>query len=1049
MEAGRSVPRYHNMALLFPQSKKLQTNLTEYYIVVVKLCHKILQTSQSSSFMQLWDSFSDPLQDFQSQLKIWSTAIKDEVLIQSIAMTKEEKNDNSRFRAALQKERKEREIRRKQKARIQFLDRCSMYDHVTTWKQTRKIGNTKLFTTNQAYLDWKSSSTSTTLVYCGKLGAGKSVLIANIVSDLFLELKPQSYCIAYFFCDHENKGSLKARTILGSFTRQILQLHGSLEKLSEPSQDDTWHGESIPSITDFLEDGFSKTIYFVLDGLDECEAEHKDRVLEEIKSLQKKINLLFCISSRLEPDRISKFQSHELVSAKFSDIPEDNPDIADFVDHEIKACISSGKLRVMDHEIISTIKEVLLLGSQGMFLWVSLSIKALCGLPSDNDILEALANLPRKLSDTYIEILKKSADSHKTYLDLILQLLLVAIRPLSMEELRVALNVRPGETDWNASTLINDMLALLSSSGGLIVVDEEIHTVRFVHNSLRKFLTDSEIDSPYRFLLSNAERYMAQVLTTYLNYMCFDTRVSTVLVPKIDGAPIVNDILGSLGAVGRLFNKTSKGTDRDIGKILTEASIRSKRRQKTDLSLRDYARTFWSQHGASVMDVDSLTEDLVRKLMEKGYKFSLNDSYIRDPLAWTVENGYLKAFGYLLDSGLTFDGSEVPQRLCDATLRGDEEIVKKYLENTPAIAFMDHSNASAVSFMNHSKDIPIPYHECWNCKLFSSAIKGRLVSIVKLMLQQDQICSFVLNHGSAVVYQYARIGSLSGFGDFTVVKAIIDSQKLDLNEQCLRDEYNRTLLHVAVSAGQTDLVEVLLAQENIHLKVPSPFKQSLLSIASMKGYTRIVELLLPLGEPQFYLQDRPSQFSPLHWAAMYGHKDIVSLLLTARVHIKAVRNSANETPLILASKRGHIEVARMFLPIRYDQNNEIMVISDHYARNKTLIDRVDNVGRGALSYAAGNGNVQMIKLLIDSSNGLLDVRLRDSTGRSALSYAAEFGALEPVEILLSLQGGAWDEVDYDGKTPRMYCSHGGGDPATLSLLDRTCLYSSKASDSDN
>ena len=104
MEAGRSSPRYQNMALLFPQSKKLQANLTEYYIVVVKLCQKILHMSQNSSFMQLWDSFGDSLQDFQSQLKTWSTAIKDEVLIQSIVLTKEEKDDSSRFRVVLQTE---------------------------------------------------------------------------------------------------------------------------------------------------------------------------------------------------------------------------------------------------------------------------------------------------------------------------------------------------------------------------------------------------------------------------------------------------------------------------------------------------------------------------------------------------------------------------------------------------------------------------------------------------------------------------------------------------------------------------------------------------------------------------------------------------------------------------------------------------------------------------------------------------------------------------------------------------------------------------------
>ena len=43
MDVGRSAPRYQEIALLYPRSTKLQSYLTEYFIVVVSLYYYLFK----------------------------------------------------------------------------------------------------------------------------------------------------------------------------------------------------------------------------------------------------------------------------------------------------------------------------------------------------------------------------------------------------------------------------------------------------------------------------------------------------------------------------------------------------------------------------------------------------------------------------------------------------------------------------------------------------------------------------------------------------------------------------------------------------------------------------------------------------------------------------------------------------------------------------------------------------------------------------------------------------------------------------------------------
>jgi len=118
--------------------------------------------------------------------------------------------EDSEFRALWSKESKFVSLDKKLKTRLRVLDFCSTYDYETSWRQIRKIGYTTSYSVLAEYQEWKSQADPSTLLYTGKLGSGKSVLLANIVDDLNLYVNGKNIPVAYFFCRYDVFESLDA-----------------------------------------------------------------------------------------------------------------------------------------------------------------------------------------------------------------------------------------------------------------------------------------------------------------------------------------------------------------------------------------------------------------------------------------------------------------------------------------------------------------------------------------------------------------------------------------------------------------------------------------------------------------------------------------------------------------------------------------------------------------------------------------------------------------------------------------------------------------------
>jgi hypothetical protein len=101
MAVGRSAPRHQMTALLYPQSKTLQAYLSEYFTVVVHLCHQILKFAQMSPLGQFATTLNDSdRRTFQSELDTWANLIGKEVNVMMASKIEQEAQENLRFRAS-------------------------------------------------------------------------------------------------------------------------------------------------------------------------------------------------------------------------------------------------------------------------------------------------------------------------------------------------------------------------------------------------------------------------------------------------------------------------------------------------------------------------------------------------------------------------------------------------------------------------------------------------------------------------------------------------------------------------------------------------------------------------------------------------------------------------------------------------------------------------------------------------------------------------------------------------------------------------------------
>ncbi|KAK0646727.1 hypothetical protein B0T16DRAFT_458614 [Cercophora newfieldiana] len=570
----------------FPSSEELQLFLAEYLIRLVRLCQKVVIFSRKSPASllaaSLLSSFDTEFLPIQQELDQWGLLIEKKFssLVAKSAIDGQiagAKVGRSLTRLISSKAKQRTRLERQQR----LLDRLAPDQECfeSIWRRERKKGNATWILETSEYQAWASTESASALCITGCLGSGKTVALANIVADISLR---ERRC-AFFFCKAEDKRTFTARTIIGSIAQQLLlgaveECHwGVLDRNPRLSLGPLTLESILQLLPSLLPSTRNVAYRIVLDGLDECSTEEVDDILSALRALCQSLEGLVsvCFSARTN--------SHAAITSRsifegLQQVSVGNAERDDEIKSYIKAEVTRrNKLREtpLSAEIETLVADQLMLGAQGMYLWVSLQLEAifpatLKTITTDEGVKGILLRLPKSLPEAFDQAISRITDPR--YGSTIFGMIGVAVVPLSGEQLQVALSITPGDTRWNSGAMVNcSPRQLVAICGGsLIEMDEEDGHVRFIHHSVWTHLASSRgsSDALDRGWVCEMERRMGSVCINYLHFPELKSPL-TVQHDSIDGRNITERVKDSVTSpqpvIGQIIRHLRNDRRRNIG----------------------------------------------------------------------------------------------------------------------------------------------------------------------------------------------------------------------------------------------------------------------------------------------------------------------------------------------------------------------------------------------------------------------------------------------------------------------------------------------------
>ncbi|EXU95243.1 ankyrin repeat protein [Metarhizium robertsii] len=294
----------------------------------------------------------------------------------------------------------------------------------------------------------------------GGPGKGKAMLAIYITEVLQPVADAADNVLLYYFCSNRDKNRNNALTIKRGILYQGIDLHPHLvkdiKKSFEGTETTKYTISSFVSLwgvfLSLLQQSTSSQVVCVLDGLDECEKEPLRQLLDAVDNYLSK--------------------SGEKVRPRLQLIILSRPQPANW--HPSKT---------LPEEMVAQVQQTLLAGADGTFLLVGFVANELQGR-SWCKIDEVLRHVPKGLGGIYRRLLQQISDKEASVP--ILQWVVLAARPLTVDELTVAAGIKTAGT-LPATQVTKDRLRF----GGLLVKVEG-DAVNLVHESAKEFFQSDQ-----------------------------------------------------------------------------------------------------------------------------------------------------------------------------------------------------------------------------------------------------------------------------------------------------------------------------------------------------------------------------------------------------------------------------------------------------------------------------------------------------------------------------------------------------------------------------
>jgi ankyrin repeat protein len=514
-----------------------------------------------------------------------------------------------------------------------------------------------------------------------------------------------------------------------------------------------------------------------------------------------------------------------------------------------------------------------------------------------------LDELPETLDATYGRTLLGINKQRRDYARCLFQCLVVAVRPLRIEELAELFTIQPHEdtspwfnNNWRPVDPEEFILSACSTLVSIVNTDGE-KVVQFSHFSVREYLTSDRIaNSPtpvshFHIPHKPAHALLARACLSVLlqlDYSIDETNLKIECFPlasyaaehwgdhtRFEGVSSIRDIRDQMD---RLFDRKKPHLDAWIW--LYDPETNSRRRYLSPCprqldAVPLYYAALCGFHDLAGRLLDAYPQDLHAR-----------GGYHQTPLHAAVHEGHLNIVLLLLDRGASVEsrGPLGQTALYMASSCGYAEIVR---------ALIDHGADLNTECEDWDKG---PFDDVKWTPLLVASKSGRL-EVAEVLLEQGADVKYQDNLGRCPLHIASRYPSND------LVRLFIDhGANLDAS-----DTEGATALHYASSEGQIAVV-MSLFEHGASMDARDNFGWTPLHNASRGGHLEIVQELLDHGaDGNTPTKDR---WTALHVAAASGRLQVVEALLQYGADPHALTNK-NKTPFQLASQENHIQVAQL------------------------------------------------------------------------------------------------------------------------------------------
>ncbi|KAF3389987.1 Ankyrin-3 [Talaromyces pinophilus] len=903
--------------------------------------------------------------------------------------------------------------------------KTSTYERFKNINPNRVEGTCEWVLKSPEYLRWWDTTSNDLLWISADPGCGKSVLAKSLVDDN----------------DEQNN----LTTALCAILHQLFSLQPQLLRHTLPSWqrnkekiqyevEDMWR-----IFTAAASDlAFANTIC-VFDALDECRDHDQKHLIDRLwefhdrHPISQESWLKFLVTSRSYGDIQDCFRP---VTESFPQIylrgEEENDQIHKEINLVVKVKLAELRkdlgLRADTQE---RLERELCEMQHRTYLWLYLAIDGIKvtlkhSLRPDR---ETIPQLPKNVPEAYERILDRVPSDQKTKVETILRIIVGARRPLTVQEMAMALGVAttPGaETATEARLSLNGLDKRIRQLCGLFVFIKE-SKIYLIHQTAREFLISKHNRSANIHWHLGRRKTEIQMTKICVKYLLMSDLVSN------DGESVRSLLDYSAENWAYHFRDVRAPDDELVSLVWKLYDVSTERFRLWFGIFWDVAMPYRRDPRMKALHLAAFNghpEILCRVDVNEIGGIDLVDNSGETALRWASERAHLEIVQLLLEKGADVDarGGKYGTALQAAVEKGHVEIVRlllkkgadvntqkgPYYHNALQAAARDGHVEIVWLLLEKGADINIPKGPYYCNALQDAAEKGYL-EIVRLLLGKgaDVDARGGDDYGTA-------LQAAAGEGHLEIVWLLL-KKGADVHAQ--GGDYG-TALQVAALGGHVEIIQLLLDKVADVDALGGDYGNALQD-AARGGHVEIVRLLLEKGA-DVNTQKGPYYLHALQDAAERGHLEIVRLLLEKGVGIitrgvrfnirgmlVGIRGGYYDTALQAAAGEGHLEIVQLLLEKGVDVNTQggrygcglqYAARGGHLEIIQLLLDKVADVDAlggdygSALRDAARGGHVEIIQLLLDK---VVDFNTQKGLYyRNALQAAAGEGHLEIVQLLL-------------------------------------------------